>query len=231
MGEDQPRNRADDAATAEGHRMDDDAVWATIHAERAALADLLETLTAAQWATPSLCRGWTVREVAAHVIASAQVRMGPALVGMVRARGNFDRFIHDSGVRAGRQPTDRIVADFRRLADSRRHPPGTKPLDPLLDVLVHTQDIAVPLDRSHPMPVAAARTVAEYCWGKGVPFKAGTRLRGLSFAATDTDLVMGDGVRVEGPVGAILLALTGRAAWLDRFSGPGTAELAERLRR
>ncbi|HTD49614.1 MAG TPA: maleylpyruvate isomerase N-terminal domain-containing protein, partial [Acidimicrobiia bacterium] len=36
--------------------------WETIAAERLALADLLERLTPEQWATASLCGGWTVRE-------------------------------------------------------------------------------------------------------------------------------------------------------------------------
>jgi len=39
--------------------------WPTIHAERAALADDLAGLSAEQWATPSLCQGWTVHQVLA----------------------------------------------------------------------------------------------------------------------------------------------------------------------
>lgn len=35
--------------------------------ERRDLADFLETLTPEQWQQPSLCAGWTVRDVVAHV--------------------------------------------------------------------------------------------------------------------------------------------------------------------
>ena len=37
-------------------------------AERTDLADLLETLTPRQWEAPSLCQGWRVRDVVAHVM-------------------------------------------------------------------------------------------------------------------------------------------------------------------
>ena len=37
-------------------------------AERADLAEFLATLTPQQWATPSLCTGWTVKDVVAHMI-------------------------------------------------------------------------------------------------------------------------------------------------------------------
>lgn len=40
---------------------------AWIAAERRELADLLDTLRADQWDRPSLCAGWRVREVAAHM--------------------------------------------------------------------------------------------------------------------------------------------------------------------
>jgi uncharacterized protein (TIGR03083 family) len=51
--------------------MDDPQIWAHIDEQRAELADFLDTLTANQWETQSLCPGWAVREVAAHVTQSA----------------------------------------------------------------------------------------------------------------------------------------------------------------
>ena len=42
-------------------------VWGIIHAERQALAADLQALTESQWATPSLCTNWTVRDVLAHM--------------------------------------------------------------------------------------------------------------------------------------------------------------------
>jgi uncharacterized protein (TIGR03083 family) len=47
--------------------MDKDAVWAAIDSQRLRTADLLEGLSEEQWRHPSLCDGWTVRDVAAHL--------------------------------------------------------------------------------------------------------------------------------------------------------------------
>lgn len=49
-----------------------DAVWGGIDDQRTRTADLLEQLTAEQWEHPSLCRGWTVRHVAAHLTLQQQ---------------------------------------------------------------------------------------------------------------------------------------------------------------
>jgi uncharacterized protein (TIGR03083 family) len=206
--------------------MNRDEVWHTIHAERAALADLLETLSADEWAQPSLCAGWTVREVAAHVISSPQAGVRDVAVAMVRARGDFNRCIHDEGVRLGARPVERIVADYRRLAGSRRHPPGTTAIDPLLDVLVHTQDVAVPLGRAHPMPPAAARVAADHVWRRSFPFRARKRLAGFRLNASDVAWTVGEGEPVDGPIEAMLLLLTGRAAaGLPRLTGAGASRL------
>ena len=47
-------------------------VWPLVHAERAALVGDLESLDAAAWETPSLCAGWTVHDVVAHLVDTAK---------------------------------------------------------------------------------------------------------------------------------------------------------------
>ena len=47
--------------------MNVDDIWNTIDEQRARTADLLEQLTDDEWRRPSLCDGWTVRDVAAHL--------------------------------------------------------------------------------------------------------------------------------------------------------------------
>ena len=115
------------------------------------------------------------------------------------------------------------------MAGSRAHRAGGHPLEPLLDVLVHGQDIAVPLGRPRTMPVEAAATAATRVWTMPWPMSttlpAGVRWR-LRLVATDTDWAVGEGERVEGPIQALLMVLTGRtAAVRDRLSGPGTPRL------
>lgn len=49
-------------------------VWPVVHAERRALVDDLAGLESAEWETPSLCDGWAVRDVVAHLAATAALR-------------------------------------------------------------------------------------------------------------------------------------------------------------
>ncbi len=208
--------------------MDRELLWATIEAERLALADLLDTLTPDQWEGPSLCRGWRVRDVAAHVTLATRARPLNAMVGLVLARGNFNTYVaRDARARSAR-PTAELVADLRAAAGSRHHPPGTKPEDPLGDVLVHAQDIARPLGIDHDMPTEGAITAADRIWAMSFPFHARRRVAGVRLRAIDAPWERGDGGDPEaaGPIADILLLLAGRAAGLARLEGPGVAALA-----
>ena len=211
--------------------LDVDAVWAVIDGERSSMADLLDGLTPEEWERSSLCTGWRVRDVAAHLTLA---HAGPvaAAVGMARARGSFDRMVRDTALRHAAAPTGQLVAELRSMVGSRRRAPGVSHLEPMLDVLVHGQDIAIPLGRPRPMPVAAATAAATRVWTMGWPmsraFRARSRLRGLRLVATDADWSVGEGERLEGPVAALLLLLTGRTAALDRLSGPGVARVPVR---
>jgi len=74
---------------------------------------------------------------------------------MLRARGNIDRMIDDTARHWSAQYTpEELVAQLRETAGSPRRPPGTTVDDPLVDVLVHGQDIARPLDRSRVISAA-----------------------------------------------------------------------------
>jgi uncharacterized protein (TIGR03083 family) len=205
--------------------MDTDGVWRAIDAERAGLADLLDDLTPAEWATPSLCSGWRVRDVAAHLTLS-HMRPATAVREALRARGNYDRMVHDSAVRQAALPCDEFPRRLRAMVGSRRKVPFVAPLVPLLDVLVHGQDIARPLGRDRPMPLDAAVTAADHVWSMGWPFHAQRRLRGLHLAATDAAWSAGDGLAVEGPISALLLLMTGRDAAIDELAGEGVGALA-----
>lgn len=205
--------------------MQDTEIWNAVHQQRAALADLLGTLTDSQWQHDSLCTGWTVRDVAAHVISSADAGVGAVLIAMVRARGNFNRAMMLEAKRRSARPTDQIIADYRRLDGSRRHPPGTTTFDPMVDVLVHSQDIARPLGLSHPMPPQLAAAACSYVWGRGFPYSPRKRFGGFRFCAADVDWTVGDGPTVEGPIAAILLLLTGRTASVPELTGDGARAL------
>lgn len=216
-----------------GPGLDENAVWAVVDAERRSLADLLDELSDDEWAVPSLCRGWRVRDVAAH-LALAHTTAAQATADLARARGSFDRMVHDTARRHAAASCEQLVAELRAMVGSRRKVPGITHLEPLLDVLVHGQDIAVPLGRPRGMPVQAAATAAtrvwDYRWPLSAAFGARSRLRGLHLVATDADWSAGEGAPVEGPIDALLLLLTGRDAGRDRLAGPGAARLTAAAR-
>ncbi|MGI5170178.1 maleylpyruvate isomerase family mycothiol-dependent enzyme [Spirillospora sp. CA-253888] len=209
--------------------MREAAKWQVVAAERAGLADLLETLTADQWGHPSLCDGWTVREVAAHLGLGPRMGRRDTLAALARARGSFDRMVRDTALREAARPTAELVALLRAGAGSRHLAPGQKLDHALLDVLVHGQDIAVPLGFRRPVPAEAARHSADVLWRMRFPFHPRRRLRGVRLTATDTAWTAGEGARLAGPIAALLLLLSGRhAAALPELDGPGAAVVAAR---
>ena len=189
--------------------MNRDEVWQTIDAERLSLADLFDDLSAEEWETASLCADWRVRDVAAH-LTLAHMGMLPAVLEMLRARGNLNRMIRDTAMRQARLPTGQYAVLLRGMIGSRKTAPGVTDLEPLIDVLVHGQDIAIPLSRTRPMPAQAAATAATRVWPMRWPFHAERRLSGLRLVATDHSWSAGQGLQVEGPIAAILLLVTGR---------------------
>jgi uncharacterized protein (TIGR03083 family) len=213
---------------------DEDAVWSAIDLQRRRTADLLESLAPQQWDRPSLCEGWTVRHVAAHLTLQQQrirdiaafLARNPRIFGSV----TLNRTIHDSAVIQARLPTEEIIGRIRGMLGSRRHNAFVTPLETLTDILVHGQDIAVLLGLDLEMPTPATAVAASRVWDcRGTWLATVLRqlpVEGYRLTATDIDWSRGTGPEVAGPVGALLLLLTGRPVALERVSGPG----ADRLR-
>lgn len=212
--------------------MDSDKIWHHIDTERTALADILATLPEKAWRTPSLCAAWTVRDVAAH-LAMAQTTIGqfftPTLLGaMARSGFRYHPFIGDAAIRL---PLDhgQIIATIRGFVGSRQKAPFVTEKEPLLDILIHTQDICVPLGISHEMPADAAVVSLERVieWSRR-PMRLGPRMRDVHLVATDVDWQYGSGHRVEGPIQWLLLAAAGRTLAHDHLSGQVDALTGQR---
>ncbi|TCN44646.1 uncharacterized protein (TIGR03083 family) [Kribbella orskensis] len=200
-------------------------------AERLSLAELLADLDEHEWSVDSLCAGWTVREVAAHLTMSTRLTLGLAIRGAIRSGGSFDRMENRfARERAVRFTPAELIAQIRETASSPRRAPGAKPLDPLLDALVHGQDIARPLGRQRAVPDEPALAALEHARTSAF-YGARRRFRGLRLVATDADWAAGDGVEeVRGSVSDLLLLATGRPAGLAGTSGPGADRLAAQLK-
>jgi uncharacterized protein (TIGR03083 family) len=214
-------------------RADADATWSAIDDQRRRTADLLEQLTPEQWRQPSLCQGWTVRHVAAHLtLQQLRVRDTAAFVArnpsMLR-RVTLNRFIHQSAVIESRLPVEEIVHRIRAMIGSRRHNAFVTPLETLSDVLVHSQDIAVPLGLHLQMDPTAGARAATRRWDTRRTWLSTVfqtlPLEGYRLTATDVDWAQGKGLDVAGPVGALLLLLTGRSGALAQLTGEGADAL------
>ena len=192
--------------------MDDSQIWGYIDEQRVDLADFLDTLTPEQWETPSLCPGWTVRQVAAHITHST-TNWGKLTLELLRSGMRFNALTLRMARDDQRKPEE-ISAAMRAMVGVRRHPPGTAVADPLMDVLVHGQDIAMPLGVERTMPIPAAVVAAERVWTMGFPFNARKRFPNVTFTATDADFSVGDGEVMRRPIQGILMTLSGRRAGL-----------------
>ncbi len=193
--------------------MEESAVWRHIATQRHDLADVIEELDADQpecWSTPSLCVGWSVRDVAAH-LTHGTLPAPRMLFEAARSGFRFNAVV-DRMARTDRRQPSQIAAALRAAADSRRHPPGTSVMEPLIDLLVHGQDLCVPLDIDRAMPRDAAVAAAQRVWQMGFPFQARRRLAGQRLIAVDVEFDVGEGREVRAPIRDLLMLMTGRSA-------------------
>lgn len=217
--------------------MHDDELWAAVDERRRGVVDLLTDLSPAEWRQPSLCAGWSVRDVAAH-LSLQPMRPTPGLVlDMVRARGNTNRLIRDTARRRAAYPTADLIATIASGIGARRPNPGLTVHEALIDLLVHEQDIALPLGRHVEMPPQPAAAVASWVWSyadspggrrKLRVFRADSPRTGFRFVATDTDWAAGTGPEIRGSIGSLLLLLTGRSSALAQVDGEGAKLLGAR---
>ena len=192
-------------------------MFAVIAAERLRLADALDGLDGldeADWTTPSLCDGWTIHQVAAHLNSPWSVPM-PAVIWSVVRSGGIDRGF------------DRVAKELAL----RLTPAGFGPEAPLTDVIAHGADMLIPLDRS--VAIVPEALVTSLTWlvaGKTRGFAPKHRVDGLRFSATDLNLTVGLGdAEVKGPALSLIGTLVGRGTFSEHLDGPGAAILRARL--
>jgi len=196
--------------------------------ERGDLAAFLATLTPEQWEAASLCEGWRVRDVVAHVLSFDDV----TLVGMLR------RAVHARFVDVNQVGVEELASlDTAELLDrlrARLRPQGLartfRGRLALLDATIHHQDIRRPLGKRREIPAERLRCVLHDAVLS--PELPGWRLsRGVCLRPTDIDWSHGSGPEVIGPAEAVLMAVTGRASAISELNGAGVTVLAARLAR
>jgi uncharacterized protein (TIGR03083 family) len=197
--------------------------------ERRSLADTLSGLDTRQWTSASLCRGWTVHDVAAHLLMPLVTPLPRLLFAMARSGFSFDRANIKLTAAVARRSNDEIVLGLRSKAEHRFTPPGMGFDAPLTDAIVHGQDIRRPLGIQHAFDPEHLRRSLTFVAGKSQGFVPKGLLDGIRFEATDFDWASGDGAAVRGTGEAVLLAMTGRRVALVDLEGPGVDMMRGRL--
>jgi uncharacterized protein (TIGR03083 family) len=185
-----------------------------VHAERERLAELLAGLTDEQWDSPSLCAGWRVREVLAHITMPFRTRPPQFLLGLAAARFSFDRYA-DRAARAdaARMSAAELLAALRANIAHPWQPPGGGPTGALSHDTIHGLDITEPLGLPAP-PVERIALVLANTNARSLAY-FGVDLAGIQLRGTDADVRLGEGKPVELGVKDILLTITGRRPLSD----------------
>jgi uncharacterized protein (TIGR03083 family) len=207
--------------------MTDD-LWVPIHAERAALAADLADLKDGDWATPSLCQGLSVRAVLAHLTSGASLTPVRWLAGVIRCRFDFDKQVAMRLAEQLGDTPDETLRRFRGVVTSTTKPP--LPVIAMLgETIIHGEDIRRPLRIRHEYPITTLTMLAEYYSGTDQVVVARKRIKGLRVTATDGPFATGEGPLVSGPTLSLIMAMTGRSAFVPDLEGDGVPALADRV--
>jgi uncharacterized protein (TIGR03083 family) len=202
---------------------------AMVRAEREDLADLLAELTPDQWTHDTLCAGWRVRDVAAHVISYDDLTVPRfAKRRIVDARCSMDRFNALCIDSYACFTTPDLVDLIHRRAQPRGYMAAFGGTIGLLDAMIHHQDIRRPLGRPRTIPIERLRTALQRSLYVPILCTA-WRSRGLRLIATDADWTHGKGMEVRAPGEALLMSLAGRRAAFNELNGSGSNTLLHRL--
>jgi uncharacterized protein (TIGR03083 family) len=207
--------------------MKSDETWRYIHAERAEMVETLTTFSPEQWATPSLCTGWSVQDATGHILAAAEQTPLNFYKELISAGFKFDVFTDRAAKRLGQIGPDELVRRLQSRTTTTNHPPA--PVMAMLgEIVVHGEDVRRPLGLQHRAPEAALIAVADSYKKSNLLLGAKRRIAGLKLRATDSDWVYGDGPEVSGPMISLIMVMTGRSGADNDLVGEGLAVLASR---
>lgn len=196
--------------------------------ERADFAGFLATLRPQQWQAPTLCAGWQVRDVVAHVLSYDDLGTRDLLALAVQGRFRLGQVNAAALARYGTRSPDQLLALLTDRLQPRGVPAALGGRVGLVEGLIHHQDIRRPLGL--PRTIPAERLLPALRVAVIAPDIAGLwRVRGIRLVATDLGFSFGAGPEVRGTAETLLMAIAGRCGVVGELSGPGQAKLARRI--
>ena len=186
----------------------------------------LKSFTDDDMATMTCCDPWTVKHLVAHLTALGNQSFPNFAIGMLKARGDFDKFVNGDLAKYMKS-TEEMVAGYRATLARTKPSPGPKYVM-LGEYTVHGEDIRRALGRQGEHPAERLGPLAEMYAKTKPPIDGKRRTEGLSFRATDGDWSIGDGPEIAGPGIDLVRAISGRADAYATLEGPGLEELRSR---
>ena len=203
--------------------------WDAINADRQILATYLGGLSPQEWASKTWCTQWTVKDVVAHLLVSPTMKKGQIFRGFAGSGFNLDKMSAKFVAGMSSMSAQAMTDTTRTTAGVRSAPPGLKPVGVLAEVLIHAQDIAGALGKPISFPADHSIMALDHLKNVQPVLGCKKRIAGLKVQATDSSWSYGEGAVVEGPMHALMSAMTGRKQSLDSLTGPGVATLRARL--
>jgi uncharacterized protein (TIGR03083 family) len=186
-------------------------VQALVGPQFLALAEALAAEPASIADAPSLCAGWAVKNVVAHLTTATRYD-GPAFAAELAAVGHdLGALLEKLARRDGELPFGKLLDDLRSNTMAVWAPPGGGAPGALSHVVIHGLDITTALDLPRTASDEATLLVLASLADGGVAAHFGVDPSGRHLRATDLDWQSGAGEPVEATAGDLVLALAGRA--------------------
>ena len=206
----------------------DAGLTASIAAERRELAAILGGLPPESWDSPTLCNGWRVREVVAHITMPLRYPLPRFAFEMARSRGNFNRMADRCARRDAAAPPAELTAALRDNERNPWKPPGGGYQGALTHDVIHGLDITVALGLRRRVPAERLGIVLDgITAAKSVRF-FGTDLDGIELRADDLDWSFGSGTPVSGSAQDLALVVAGRKLPPGHLRGEPSARFTAR---
>ncbi|WP_326945954.1 maleylpyruvate isomerase family mycothiol-dependent enzyme [Amycolatopsis sp. NBC_01307] len=190
-----------------------------IAAERRELAAVLDGLSPAEWATPTLCAGWRVPEVVAHLTMPFRMSTGRFARELLKSAGRFNHMADRVARRdAAELSSEALVASLRDNAEHPWRPPGGGAEGALSHDVIHGLDITTALSLDRSVPRERLEVVLDGLKPKQVRY-FGADLAGVSLRADDLDWSYGTGSPLTGAAQDLLLVLCNRRLPSGRLRG------------
>lgn len=204
-----------------------DTIQDMIAAQRGELAAVLDALPASGWDEPTLCAGWRVREVVAHVTMPFRYSGRRFVLELARSRGKFNEMADRVALRdAARMSPAELAEAVRSNISHPWRPPGGGFDGALAHDVIHSLDITIPLGLAFAVPEERLRRVLPASANDKTVMFFGTDLTGIEFRARDLDWSLGAGTPLTGAAADLLLAMCGRKLPAGRLEGEPSARFS-----